>query len=495
MSLRFTRRTAAKTLLASAGGLLGGTANLLAAERRDAPVERIHTEVCVIGGGSGGSGAALAAARAGAKVVLLERESILGGTATCAMVNVWRPCTGGYGIPFDLFQAMADDPLGVTMPDAVDRDAFYAKSQLGPRLIKGKNVKRGSSVCFEPRAMDFAVRQMLDATGRCQTLLATTFCRAHVAGDAIRCVEAWFAGKRLEIEADVFIDSTADGDVCADTGCEYHLGEDPRSRYDEPHAPEQPKLRLNGLTLCYRITDTGVRQRPYLPDGVKAGSCPLSACFDRMPNGDFVINVPGMIAGNAIVCMEHSELMRAAHRRVLAHLHALQQLPPDDPWGGKAPGKGWGTWAITAIAPRIGVRETRRIVTDYMLNENDCVGGLPQQRHADIVAIADHHVDIHGGKVSQSIPFPDGPFGVPFRCLLPKGVKNLLVASRAAGFSHVAAGAVRLQRTIMTLGQAAGNAAATAARQRIAVRQVDIVELQSQLRQQRVDLTARPEQA
>ena len=495
MGLLFSRRNAAKAVLATAaGGMMpGATTHSLAADRYHTSDERIRSDVCVIGGGSGGTGAALAAARAGANVVLIERESILGGTATNAFVNIWRPVTGGNGIARDLFLAMARDPLGVTLPTGCDLSDYYARSQLGPRSINGKNVKRGASVPFEPRAMDYAVRSLLDATGCCQTLLGTTFCRAHVENNTVKAVEAWFPGKRILIEADVFIDCTADGDVCVDAGCEYHMGEDPKSRYGEPHAPEQARMILNGLTLCYRITDTGVKQKPYLPKGVKERKS-VSACYDRMPNGDIVINVCGMISGNAVVCMEHSELMREAQRRVLAHMYRIQSLPPDDPWARAAGGKGWGTWAISAIAPRIGVRETRRIVSEYVLTENDCVGGLPQQKHKDLVAIADHSIDIHG-RGHLSVPFLRGPFGVPYRCLLPRGMHNLMIASRAAGFSHIASGAVRLQRTLMTLGQAAGNAAAIASKRRIGVGQVDIAELQARLKEQRVDITAPPEPA
>lgn len=81
------------------------------------PQERIRTQVCVIGGGSGGIGAALAAARAGAGVVLLEREAILGGTSTNAWVHTWEPVSGANGIPRELYQAMKADPSAVTYPD------------------------------------------------------------------------------------------------------------------------------------------------------------------------------------------------------------------------------------------------------------------------------------------------------------------------------------------------------------------------------------------
>jgi hypothetical protein len=177
MNHSITRRSAAKAFLATAAGSMmsAGPRPSFAADFRNVSDEIIRTDVCVIGGGSGGTGAALAAARAGAKVVLLEREAILGGTVTCAFVNVWRPVTGCNGIARDIFNAMVQDPMAVTLPPDCDLDAFYAKSQLGPRHVDGEDIKPGADVAYEPRAMDFAVRSLLDATGRCQTLLGTTF--------------------------------------------------------------------------------------------------------------------------------------------------------------------------------------------------------------------------------------------------------------------------------------------------------------------------------
>ena len=108
--------------------------------------------------------------------------------------------------------------------------------------------------------------------------------------------------------------------------------------------------------------------------------------------------------------------------------------------------------------------------------------------HADIVAISDHAVDVHGSK-GRLYEVPNGPYGVPYRCLLPRGVNNLFIASRAAGFSHIAAASCRLCRTIMTMGQAAGNAAAFCRRHGTTPRQVEIGALQTQLRLQGVALT------
>jgi hypothetical protein len=334
---------------------------------------------------------------------------------------------------------------------------------------------------------NYAVREMLDETGNCTTLLATTFFRARRENDRITAVDACFAGKRLTVEADVFIDATADGDVCADAGCEFHLGEDPKSRYGEPSAPEQADVSFNGLTLCYRITDTGVPQVPYLPPGIPEGLCRKPVHIVVMPNGDHLLNAVDMIDGNAIFELEYSDLMREGYRRVFEHFYWLQRLPPDDDsrWTRFVRGKGYGTWAIAGIAPRIGVRETRRILGDYVLNEKDCQAGLGNQHHTDIIAVTDHAVDVHGRK-GRLYELPHGAYGVPYRCLLPVGVENLFISSRAASFSHIAASSCRLCRTMMTLGQAAGNAAALAVQHRVPIRQVDVAALRQRLQEQGV---------
>ncbi len=469
---KITRRTAAMTLLTGGGGLALSRVSPAAALAKHASEERVRTQVCVIGGGSGGTGAALAATRAGAETWLLESESILGGTSTNAWVHTWEPTVGTDGLPRRVYEEMKKDPLGVTFAD-YDRGA--------PR-------QGGHGLPFEPRAFNFAAREMLDATGRCTTLLGTTFYKALVENDRIVAVEAWFAGKHLIIEADIFIDCTADGDVCADAGCEFGLGEDPKSLYHEPSAPEQAELWLNGLTLCYRITDTGTPQKRYLPQGISQGLCSKGTHIVKLPNGDLLLNAVNMLNGNALLEKQYSELMHEGQRRVLEHFYWLQNLHEEHSYVRRFGLKNYRNWCIAGIAPRIGVRETRRILGDYVLNENDCQAGVKNQKHDDIITITDHAVDLHGRK-GRLYEVPNGAYGVPYRCLTPRGVQNLLIASRAASFSHIAASSCRLCRTMMTLGQAAGNAAAMAVADRLNTREVDVAELQKRLQSQGVAIT------
>jgi len=469
------RRAAAKAMLAAGGGWAAAAFAKAAPAGKHAPDERIRTQVCVVGGGSGGIGAALAAARVGAETVLVEREAILGGTMTLSWVHSWEPVSGADGLPRDLYEVMRRDPLGVSEPD-------YAKG--APRST-------GRGLPFEPRALVSAANALLEAAGRCTVLVGTTFVHARVDGDRVLAVEAYFAGKHLVIEADVFIDCTADGDVCAEAGCDFHLGEDPRNRYDEPSAPVSASAWLNSCSLVYRITDTGVRQKPYLPEGVREGLCPRPVHIAVLPNGDHLLNPVRMIEGNAILRDDYGRLMREGHRRVLEHFHWLQTLDPKEGgrWTRFVRETGYGTWTISGVAPRIGVRESRRILGDYVLTEHDLRAGVRGQTHPDAIAASDHNVDLHGRK-GRNYAMPNGPYGVPYRCLLPRGAGNLMIASRAASFSHVAASSCRLSRTVMTLGQAAGTAAAMSVKHGVPPRGVDAAELQAALKARGVAVSA-----
>ena len=113
-------------------------------------------------------------------------------------------------------------------------------------------------------------------------------------------------------------------------------------------------------------------------------------------------------------------------------------------------------YVFDSYAPQLGIRESYRVVTEYILTQHDLMKGLYGQGHNDIIALADHRIDMHGGLGVKDI---SEVYGVPYRCLVPQGFDNLLVAGKSAGFSHIAASSCRLSRTMMALGHAAGFAA------------------------------------
>ena len=420
----------------------------------------LEGDVCVVGVGSGGFGAALAAARKGARVIAVERNQVVGGTTTMAWVHTWEPVSGAEGIPGELWNRMSAISLATNGKP-------YEKGQPGYSHPQGP----GEALVFEPWAFDWCAQEMLREAGSCRLLLEAPFVDVEVSQGEVRAVRALHHSEALVIRAKQFIDATADAELCLRAGCEMRVGEDTFAMHGESLAPIEAKPKLNAMTLMYRIRDTGIEQRPWLPPDTPANYCIEGTAMRELPDGDQLINRCGMLEGNPLDAGGFPDLLREARRRVYAHFYWLQTQ------------KGYGTWALIGIAPEIGVRESRRVVGEYVLNQMDVEAGASRQDHADIVAICDHTLDMHGSS-GFDLRVTHAPWGIPFRCLVPRKFDNLLVASRAASFSHIAAAGNRLSRTIMKLGEAAGTAAAIAVAEQDAPKRLDMEILKAELAKQ-----------
>lgn len=455
--------------------------NVLSAEREDRPVTReLQTDVCVVGGGSAGVAAAIAAARQGARVLLVERQRRLGGTGTNALVSSWEPGPG-CSLAQELFQRMQaiggagvarSQPVQTTAPMGflmVTDDEPYERTLV--RALPGDRQRQRVPYCvpYQPEAFDTAARQMLAETGNATLLDETTFFRAEP-NDAGTRVEAVLvegaAGDVVRIRARVFIDSTGDVWLARALGCEVMLGVDPRARFDEPSAPEHGALQLNAITRCYSIVPREHPRREPPPE--VAVAFPRAAFVTGWQDGIRMVNMMPTLPGRALIDLGYDECLRRTEPIVRAHWHWLQQIPE------------FQQYELAEIAPMLGIRESYRVVTRYVLTEHDLRAGLPGQQHADLIAVADHPCDIHGA--GGHLAVVPTAYGVPYRCLIPAGAwENLLVACRGAGFSKIAASSVRLQRTMIQLGHAAGLAAAMAVQQEAAVDRIDVPQLVERL--------------
>jgi hypothetical protein len=188
------------------------------------------------------------------------------------------------------------------------------------------------------------------------------------------------------------------------------------------------------------------------------------------------MNMLPTMEGAEFMAMSYSAAYAECRRRALAHWHHCQTTFAE-----------FRNYRLSWIAPALGVRETRRIKGEYVLTEHDLLAGLSRQSHPDIVALADHSMDTHGAG-SRGTSEVAEPYGIPYRCLIPKGFRNLLIACRAASFSSLAASSCRLSRTILQLGQAAGTAAALAKRLSVPLPAVPSAVLREALRLQHVQL-------
>ena len=447
--------------------------HVAAAERTE-----LRADVCIVGGGSGGIGAAIGAACAGADVILIERQPQLGGTSTSAYVCNWEPGPGN-AVAREIYDRLAKVPSAVGIVS--DHNHDRRKGPFGLWLVTpgltyeqtlrraGISRKKWHAAVFESAAFCKGVSDMLAETGKCRTMLRTRFVEAQTEGKRVVSIKAVSdGGVTCRIRAPIYIDCTGGAHLCRSVGCQTMLGPEPAERFGERSAPDQPGKTLNAISLCYRVrkSDHPVRQVAPQPP-VKRW--PKSAHVSGLPNGDRIVNPLAMLPGRALVDLGYDEAMARCRRIVQAHWRWLQAHPAFE------------DYELHSVAPMLGIRESYRVVGEYVLTQHDLLAGLKKQRHPDIIAIADHSMDVHGagrGRVHGEL---SGPYGIPYRCLIPKGWGNLMVACRGASFSHIAASSCRLSRTMISLGHAAGVGAAMAAKSGVPVREVDMHALQQKL--------------
>lgn len=468
-----------------------------------------HVDTLIIGAGSGGIGAALASARAGATTLLVEKEREIGGTAVFGGVHHWEMGAGGTGLPFDIYrrlktrhgaaicsygrhflwQKKRGDPARfpggerIINPQRSYRDTMR---RFGARSLRDDEefVRRHwHAVAFEPDAYVNTLREMLAETGHAAIETGVTFETVAVNNGHIDTVRL---SNGRTIAAHTVIDATGTAAVAHAAGAETTTGQESRTTYSEPGAPETWQHHLNGATLIFRVTPRHDETSPRL-DSLPADipdECWWRASFPAVsvcayPRGDININMLPTMDGAEYARMTAVEAHAECRRRVLAQWHWLQRHNPE-----------WQAYQLTWIAPCVAEREGRRIVGRRVLTENDLRAGLAGQEEPDIITIADHALDTHGMSTARAgCNELEQPYGVPYRCLLTRELDNCLVACKAASFSSLAASSCRLSRTLIQLGQAAGTAAALAAQRGISVATVPHDILRRRLEAQHVQLT------
>ncbi len=462
-------------------------------------------DLIVVGAGSGGIGAAITAARKGLNVLLIEKSAMLGGTAVLAGVSVWEMGTGGTGLPFEIYQRLKNIPKAIGIysigrhclwPGEQEKQPFPGgESVIDPQCSYLDTLRRYGArsmredeafvrthwhgVPFEPMHYARIVEEMLLETGHCTIYKNTRVIEVIAQAGRVKCLKL---AEGTIITANAVIDATGDAAIARLIGAGTLLGQEPKSHFNEPDAPLKKSNHLNGATLIYRVTPRSTPSVDLLPIPIN-GKCWWSdqfpvASFTNFPCGDLHINMLPTMSGVEVMEMGPEQAYSECLRRVFAHWHNIQTHY-----------KEFQRYQIQWIAPQLGLRETWRIFGEYVLTENDLLAGLSGQTHNDIITIADHAMDTHGQSTGRAgCGELREPYGIPFRCLVPKGIKNLLVACRAASFSSLASSSARLSRTMMQLGQAAGTAVALASKLGVYAAEVPPEQLQSDLRVQHVQL-------
>ena len=443
-------------------------------------------DVLVVGGGPAGLGAALGAAWAGADVVLVERYGFLGGNATAALV---MPLMSH----FTQSQPSANPDLTRLLPaDHGPGDPVVAGALevLLHRLIANgwgiaPSEETGYTVPFDPEGYKQVLLELLDEAG--VSFLLHSFASGVVPGEE-GPAGVVFEGKSgpLVIYADAIVDCTGDGDVAAASGAEYRIGRDADGLV-------QP------MTLMFRMVEF---ERPEFADYVRDNPGQW-----RGVHGLWSLIEEATAAGDLDLPRDDILLFATPHERELsvnstrvgggvgvdvwdltrAEWQSRQQMRQIDAFLRKyVPGFAESYLAQSGV--QVGVRETRRIVGDYVLTGADVVSA---QRFDDVIARGAYPIDIHDpsgkGTVLKRLP-PGEAYDIPMRCLLPKGIERLLVAGRCISGTHEAHSSYRVTPIAMATGQAAGACAALAASRRERPRQVPVSEVQRVLLAQGANL-------
>ena len=417
-------------------------------------------DVAVFGGGPAGVCAAAAAARGGKRVVLVERYGFLGGMATAANVNLLHSLYGTDGktkiiggLPEEIIRRL--QRLGAARNHSTD-------GRTGPWTICSETAK-------------FVLDDLMIGSG-VKLLLHTTF--VDVLRDGRRIKAAVIEGKsgREAVVADVYIDCTGDADLIRRAGLETQSGS-----ADGRHQPP---------SLCFRLA--GIK-----PDAAKENAIQDELAKTPMDyNGRRYSNFLWSTAG----IWDSGEMMLSGVR--VPHINAADTL---DLTQAEIEGRyqlrwlmdriktmpGWENVHLVDIATQIGVRETHRIIADHQLTREEVLEGVSFE---DSIAQGAYPIDIHSpdglgirferldggwkrinddgsveqgrwdGQPADAPPRDTLCYQVPYRCLIPRDLDNVLVAGRCCGADHESTGAIRVMINCMQLGQAAGTATAMAAR-------------------------------
>ncbi|NMA95200.1 MAG: FAD-dependent oxidoreductase [Clostridiales bacterium] len=386
-------------------------------------------DIIVSGGGLTGVAAAISAKRSGVKdVLLIERYGFLGGMATSGLVHPFmsyfrarKPYKEENQLIFGIFQEILDS-------------------------LKALNGLERASY-FDAEAMKLVLNNMIlenDVSILLHTYVADVKKEEDNYIDSIKVVNK---SGIADLKAKMFIDCTGDADIA-------HMAGVPCKKGSEDSIHGQP------MTMCFRVANVDRENMPsrneinrLYTEAVKRGEVNNPRenvlMFDTLQDDVVHFNTTRIIKRDATDAKELTEAELEVRSQCWQMFHFLKKHI-----------KGFENSYFQVSAPQIGIRESRRIVGRYILTEEDVLTG---EKFDDSICYNAYDVDIHNpsgtGTVIKSLDEGDY-YGIPYRCLLPLEIDNLLVAGRPISSTHEAHSSLRVMPSCTAMGQAAGTAAA-----------------------------------
>jgi hypothetical protein len=440
---------------------------LLEKERR-IPIVR-HVDVLVAGGGPAGLAAGIASARAGARTLIVEKNGWLGGMATSGLVHPFMPSYAGdrpvnAGIFAEVVERLVTLDAAVH-PATTRMDTGYTGFVVWPHA---------SVTPFDVEMLKWVILDLIQEANVDLLLHAWVVSAFGEKGRAEGLVIESKSG-RMAITADVVVDATGDGDVAHMLGAPCAKGSDDGGLMQ----PATLFFRLAGVNR--EAVDRYIAAHPeerhfktLAQQAKEAGEFIPSkhdVLFFYTPRPDEVaVNTTRIHGVDGTSVFDRTRAEIETRRQVRTLTQFFRKYVP-----------GFERSYLSVTAQEVGFRETRRIVGEYVLTKEDV---LEVRQFPDNIAQCAYMIDIHDRTGTQLfyVPVPEGKsYGVPYRCLLPQHVDNLLVAGRCVSATQDAQGSLRVMPPSFSLGQAAGTAAALAVARGVTPRDVDREDLREAL--------------
>ena len=419
-----------------------------------------ETDVLVVGGGSAGCAAALAACERGRhEVVLLERYGFLGGTSTQVLDTFYGFFTPG------------PEPRKVVggIPDRVV-DALEGE---GAVFLRPNTYGAGTGVTYDPERLKLVWDELLARAG-VRVLLHATLLDAETTSDGrIAGVVISTKSDMFRLRARRFVDASGDADLCHWAGIAYE-----RAGEIDPAQTLTTTFRMCNVDLERFQREGGKRM---LAERMARAVDEGRHALPRKAGSAHAMVQPGCIATVAVRVADVDatdfeqlgDAEREGRRQAYRYEAFFRDCVP-----------GYEDARIIGLATQIGVRETRRVYGEYRLTRADC---LEVRRFDDRVLlcgapIEDHRAGPAGEEETEWAYVPGGrAYDVPYRTLVPRGRDELWVAGRCFSATHDAHASCRSMAQTMSMGQAAGLAAALSLESDCGARDVPISSLQSSL--------------
>ncbi len=423
-------------------------------------------DVVVVGGGPAGVAAAASSAREGARTLLIEATNALGGMSTMGMVPAWCPFSDKEkiiyrGLAERIFNAgKATTPF--VKPDALDW------------------------VPINPESMKIIYDDLLAEFGAV-VLFGTVLSAVEAEGGAVKTIVVTNKAGLSAYRAKVFVDCTGEGDLSGGAGAEDEMGEenDHRTLQISTHCFSlggvDDEVYRNGIFLHNSNKESPIHK--IVADGRYGYVTDPHFCNNPIGKGAVGLNAGHIEDLDGTDPAALSKAFALGRKKARDVARALAEYYPE----------AFKDCYVLETAPLMGIRETRRILGDYVLTREDY---LSRASFPDEISRNSYYLDIHrtrrekerddkSGVSEERICRRFGPgesHGIPYRCLTPRGISNLLVAGRIISCDRQILGSVRVMPNCLTTGEAAGLAAAMAVSSGKSVHDIDVQDLRARLR-------------